>query len=382
MAEYSVSLGLQVQQALRGLKQLTSDFLKLDKEVDEVTASLNKFEQELKDEAKTIANTTNAQNKYIQKLQAQANALDRNSAKYKIINRQIALFAKQNRSAASAAQQLAGAVAGIGVGVGFSRLIGELKQTGIQFGDASGAVKTLAKDDFPAIQAAIKSVVDEQKGLTNEIDANTAAYQLLSAGVSDAAGVQKTLTASVKLAKAGFTDTATAVDGLTTVINAYGLSTAQAAKVADQFAQTQNDGKITIGQYAANIGKVAPIAAALGISLEEVNAALARSTALGSQADVAVTGLRSAFTKLSAPGDAQTKLLDKYSLVINAATIEADGLIGTLKKLQKVTSKEDLLKITGTEAGTTIQQLLSDLPRLDAAIPKSSRGIRHAGSGY
>ena len=58
MAEYSVSLGLQVQQALRGLKQLTTDFLKLDKEVDEVTASLNKFENELKEEAKTIANTT------------------------------------------------------------------------------------------------------------------------------------------------------------------------------------------------------------------------------------------------------------------------------------------------------------------------------------
>ena len=161
------------------------------------------------------------------------------------------------------------------MGVGFSRLIGELKQTGIQF-ERIWSCQNACADNFPAVQAAIKSVVDSRR-LTNEIDANTAAYQLLSAGVSDAAGIQKTLTASVKLAKAGFTDTATAVDGLTTVINAYGLSTAQAAKVADQFAQKQNDGKITIGQYAEKIGKVAPIAAALGISLEEVNAALARS---------------------------------------------------------------------------------------------------------
>ena len=65
------------------------------------------------------------------------------------------------------------------------------------------------------------------------------------------------------------------------MLNAYGKASADAAKLVDGFIQTQNDGKIVIGQYAAQIAKVAPTAAAAGVGIEEVNAAMAAVTATG-----------------------------------------------------------------------------------------------------
>ena len=44
--QYSVSLQLQVQQALQNLKALTAQFIKFDKEVDDATDELNKFEKD------------------------------------------------------------------------------------------------------------------------------------------------------------------------------------------------------------------------------------------------------------------------------------------------------------------------------------------------
>jgi hypothetical protein len=66
---------------------------------------------------------------------------------------------------------------------------------------------------------------------------------------------------ATKGAMGGFSDTNTVADALTSTLNAYGQSADQAAAYTDKFAATQNAGKITIGQYAANIGKVAPLAA-------------------------------------------------------------------------------------------------------------------------
>ena len=376
MAEYSVSLGLQVSQALRGLKQATKEFLKLDKGVDEVTGSLNKFEQELKEQGRTVANTANAQAKYIKQLQEMAAGLDKNSAKYKIVNRQLAEFTKRTKSASVNAQQLSTAIGSIGVGFAATRIVKASADIGQSLQQAQGAVRTLAGDDFDALQNSISQVVKETDGLTTATEANAAAYQLLSAGVSGATNVSSVLSASINLAKGGFTDTTTAVDGLTTVMNAYGIAASQATKISDMFLQTQNDGKIVVGQYAANIGKLAPLAASLKVPLEEVNAAIAAVTAQGLGAEIGITAVRSAIAKLAAPTKEGTDILTKYKIQIDANTIAQEGLLKTLQKLQKVTNKVDLTKLLGTEAGQAIFPLLGNLERFEELIKnqKNSAG--------
>ena len=254
-------------------------------------------------------------------------------------------------------------MAGLGVGFTAQRLVSSLDEVGGAITEAEGAVRTLAGESFNQYQASIAAVVKESDGLTNAIEAQQASYQLLSAGVSGAADVSQVLADAVKLSRAGFTDTTTSVDALTNVLNGYGLAASEAQRISDQLVQTQNDGKITVDQYARNLGKVVPVASALGVSFEEVNAAIAQTTAVGLSADVATTGLKSAITKLTQPTVEGSKILKKYGVEINAATVKADGFAKTLQKLSKVTDKGDLGKLLGQEAGVVITPILNQLER-------------------
>ena len=80
------------------------------------------------------------------------------------------------------------------------------------------------------------------------------------------------------------------------------------------------------------VGKVASAAAGLKVPMTEVNAVIAQSTAAGVKSEVAFTGLKTALARF-ASGEAANALKD-VGIEISAATVEADGMLGTLKKLQ------------------------------------------------
>lgn len=89
---------------------------------------------------------------------------------------------------------------------------------------------------------------------TIPVEANEAAkalYQIVSAG-HDGANGMKVLEASAKAAVGGVTDTATAADAITTVLNAYKLDASKAQEVSDQLFTTVRLGKTDFGQ----LGKV------------------------------------------------------------------------------------------------------------------------------
>ena len=65
-----------------------------------------------------------------------------------------------------------------------------------------------------------------------------AQYQAISAGVDTAESVKFVETA-VKAAKGGFTDTTTAIDGLTTVLNAYGMTADKVTDISNQMMLSQ-----------------------------------------------------------------------------------------------------------------------------------------------
>ena len=86
----------------------------------------------------------------------------------------------------------------------------------------------------------------------------------------------------------------------------------------------------------------------MDIPLSEVNAAIAQSTAAGNQAEVAFTGLKGALARL-ASGEA-SKALEGTGTNIDAASLKADGLLGTLKKLEGLDTGQ-IFTALGTEAG-------------------------------
>ena len=200
MSQYSVSLSLQVQQALQALKNLTGNFKKVDQEVAKTSAELEKFEKELKDESATIKNTISAQTEYISKLKGMQAGLDKSSAKFKTVSAEITKFEGKLKGGTTAVQGLTGALAVLGVGVALNKITSEVLTLGKEFSAAAGSVKTLTgAEGFDEVAASIEKVVRASGGATNSIEANAASYQLLSAGISGAADIESVLTSSVAL---------------------------------------------------------------------------------------------------------------------------------------------------------------------------------------
>ena len=75
--------------------------------------------------------------------------------------------------------------------------------------------------DVEAYKKKIMQVSSDMNVSTDELCESI--YQAISASVDQADAIEFT-TKAMKLAKGGFTDTATAVDIMTTAINAYGMS--------------------------------------------------------------------------------------------------------------------------------------------------------------
>jgi len=86
-------------------------------------------------------------------------------------------------------------------------------------------------------------------------------YQAISAGASSVEQATEAMTAANKLAIGGVTDIETAVDGLTSSMNAYGGEAGSFTDISDSMFTAVKAGKTTIGELANSIGAVAPLAA-------------------------------------------------------------------------------------------------------------------------
>ena len=143
---------------------------------------------------------------------------------------------------------------------------------------------------------------------------NEGLYQALSAGIpitGDATEMTNFLQVAIKTSVGGFTDLTTAVDVLTTVINAYGLESSDANDIANILIKTQNAGKTTVDELGASLAAVIPTAASLNVGFEQIGAALAVMTAQGIPTSQAVTQLNAILSELSKTGSKASKALDE-----------------------------------------------------------------------
>ena len=136
-----------------------------------------------------------------------------------------------------------------------------------------------------------------------------ALYQALSAGVPPD-NVFAFMETATKAAIGGSVDLEVAVDGVTSVMNAFADSGITAAEASDIMFTTVRLGKTTMGELAKSLFNVSPIAAGLGIKFSDVGASLAALTAQGVPTTVATTQLRQAFTELGKEGTKASKVFE------------------------------------------------------------------------
>jgi TP901 family phage tail tape measure protein len=139
-------------------------------------------------------------------------------------------------------------------------------------------------------------------------DSVAALYQALSAGVPPG-NVFDFLETANAASLGGVTSLETAVDGITSVVNAYGKEAINAATASDVMFTAVRLGKTNFEQLSTSLYNVVPTAASLGVSFEDVAANLAALTAAGVPTSVATTQLRQAFIEASKSGSALDQAL-------------------------------------------------------------------------
>lgn len=194
---------------------------------------------------------------------------------------------------------------GVLASAGIAATLNEIKngffdcsEAAAQFETSTAMVATIADTS----QKSLSSISKEVRGYSNETgeaasDMAEATYQAISASINtaDAAAFAGTAT---KLAVGGFTSATTAVDVLTTAINAYGLEASDATKLSDYLITTQNLGKTSVDQLAQSVGKVIPLASAYNVQMDNLSSAYAVLTANGIATAESGTYLKSMLNEL------------------------------------------------------------------------------------
>lgn len=197
-------------------------------------------------------------------------------------------------------------------------------------------VSTLVDTNVVSLQQlsnGIRQISDETGMSVTELA--EAEYQAISASVDTAHVTDFVRTAAIA-AKAGFTDTTTAIDGLTTVLNSYGMSAENAGKITDQMLMTQNLGKTTFGDLAQGIGSVATAASLAKVSTDDLFASMAILTKNGVQTSEAFTGFQGILSAVSKQSTQTVKTAAALGLDF---TPEHLGQVGWIKFLEEVKAK-------------------------------------------
>ena len=227
---------------------------------------------------------------------------------------------------------------------------------------ATARVRTLGVD-VDALTPKLSTLSNELSGQASQLELLESSYDLASAGFAETAEITNILKAAQLGATGGFSDLQTVTDATTSVLNAYGLEADKAGKIVDGFAQTQADGKIVVDQYAQQIGRIAPIAAGAGVSIDELNAAISAVTATGVPVESTFAGLRQVIASIQKPTKQASDVAEKLGIDFSAAALKSKGLSGVLEEIvaKGGASADNLSQLFGSvEALTAIQPLLND----------------------
>lgn len=175
---------------------------------------------------------------------------------------------------------------------------------------------------------------------------------------------------------------------LSSAINAFGMSSSDAARVAAILFKTIDLGRVTATELANTFGRSAVLANQLGVSLEELGAMMSVITIQGVKANEAQTLLRGIFMKLAKPTDDMKKLFEKLGVSSGEQLIQTYGLSKAFRILYDETkgTNTELAELFGNIRPTMgMSALLAQLDRYNDVlneIKNSSKGAYEAAKQY
>lgn len=156
----------------------------------------------------------------------------------------------------------------------------------------------------------------------------------------------------MNLAAASGEDLATTSDIVTDALTAFGLSAKDSGHFADVLAANASNANTNVAMLGESFKYVAPVAGAMGYSVEDVNLALGIMANSGIKASQAGTTLRSALTRLAKPTGEVKGAMEKYGISLTDAHGNMLPLRDVMGQLREKFS--GLSKAEQAQAATTL----------------------------
>ena len=250
------------------------------------------------------------------------------------------------------------------------------------FAVVSGAIAVAAKTaaDFEQQMSRVKAISgateDEFKSLKEEalrLGATTSkSASEVAKGMEDMAAmgfsvneIMAAMPGVISAAEAAGSDLAVTSGIVAAALNAFQLEASEASRVADVLAMAANVSAAGVEDMGYAFKYAAPIANSLGISMEEVAAAVGIMTNAGLEGSQAGTSLRQILISLNNPAAEQEKIMKKLGFSMRDANGESKSLSDIMKDLTKATEGmtqaeklATIAKLVGSEAASGMISIL------------------------
>lgn len=356
--------------------ELTAQLVREQSEIQKDTERLAKNETQIQQTTAKIENQTTKLNELGQELQEAGVSTDSLGNKNEELKKTYERLAKQQEKLGGLKDQqkqieesisgtkkellkTTGTIAAVATAV----YAGPVKSA-MEYETAMNKVATIADTNVVPLDQMSKQITElsSETGIAASQVADDV-YNAISAGQNTADAVNF-VSNSTKLAKAGFAESSQTLDVLTTILNAYGMSADKVSTVSDMLVQTQNKGKVTVGELSSVMGKIIPTANANNVALEQLTAGYAIMTSKGIAAAETTTYMNSMFNELGKTGTTADKTLRKVGGGSFKELMASGKSVGEVLQILKDAAKKDGLALSdmfgSAEAGKAAMSLLSD----------------------
>ena len=242
----------------------------------------------------------------------------------------------------------------LGAGVAFAKISKTAHEFSRNFQSAMLEVSTISdsvRDDFKGMSAAIMEMSTSVP--EGAVELTEALYQIVSAG-NDGAEAFDMLRVSAELAIATVTDTKTAADAMTSIMNAFRESAGSADNVASKLFTTIKNAKTTMAELGPAITKITGLWANMGGTFEDLMAMISTG-AKTLKTDIMMTGIRGIATALIKPAEEAKEAARELGIEFTTSALRAKGFLGFMKEIITATKMvpEELAKFFPDVRGLT-----------------------------
>ncbi|MBA4294366.1 phage tail tape measure protein [bacterium] len=173
----------------------------------------------------------------------------------------------------------------------------------------------------------------------------------------------------ISAAEASGADMALTAETMASAINIFGLEATEATRVADILAETANRSAADINDMSYALKYAGPVAANLGVSMEELSASIGIMTNAGLDGSSAGTALRAGLLSLLNPSNENSKIMESMGIQMTDNNGKFIGLSGVVEQLgtsmEGMTDAQKtatLASLVGTEASSGFLALMAAGP--------------------